>query len=251
VTEFLRLLWGTVIHRPYVYLFFLVYLVFALRHLGALRTLQFTVLAYWIAFLSEFSATRNGFPFGRYVYLDSARVRELWISNVPFWDSLSFVFLSYFSAVISQALSPRWVALRTGILMMLLDVVIDPLTLKGDLWFLGKIYYYPEPGIYFGVTVANFVGWCFVGAVTQKTFQLLSPYLPGRAPLELRTLWLWGALGVYAGVFFFNLFITAMIQDYPLLVASSLVTGVTLGSVGVVFYRRYPLFDRKLVSCAS
>ena len=39
-----------------------------------------------------------------YVYLDGTRTRELWLSNVPFWDSLSFVFLSYFSWQLAAAL---------------------------------------------------------------------------------------------------------------------------------------------------
>ena len=29
----------------------------------------------------------------------------------------------------------------------------------GDRWFLGRMYYYPEGGIYFGVPLSNFVGW--------------------------------------------------------------------------------------------
>ena len=47
---------------------------------------------------------------------------------------------------------------------MWLDVVIDPLAVRGDRWFLGRIFYYPEPGWYFGVPIANFVGWVVVGA---------------------------------------------------------------------------------------
>ena len=39
----------------------------------------------------------------------------------------------------------------TGVLMMWLDLVIDPLAVRGDRWFLGRIFYYPEPGRYFGV----------------------------------------------------------------------------------------------------
>jgi hypothetical protein len=57
-----------------------------------------------IAFACEYSSTRNGFPFGLYHYFDETRTRELWISNVPFWDSLSFVFLSYFSLVLAGGL---------------------------------------------------------------------------------------------------------------------------------------------------
>ena len=52
-------------------------------------------MAYLVAFAAEFSSTRIGVPFGLYHYIDVTRDRELWISNVPFWDSLSFTFLCY------------------------------------------------------------------------------------------------------------------------------------------------------------
>ena len=242
LSEFFRLLWGTVIHRPYVYAFFVCFLFFSLKHLRAKGTLVFLILAYLVAYWSEFSATRNGFPFGMYVYLDETRVRELWISNIPFWDSLSFVFLSYFSWIVAAAtlrpanpdstLSWPKTALLGGFLMMLLDVVIDPLTLLGDRWFLGKIYYYPYGGNYFGVTLTNFLGWWFVGSVVIFLFTRLRLK---RNPLTRSAIW--GAFGVYAGVLVFNLVMTAWIQEWPLLMASLIVTIATLSAI-LWAYRR-------------
>src|SRR5919206_1891205 len=105
---FAQLLWGTVVHRPYVYAFFACFLAFAGYQLGARRTVTFAVSTWLIAFACEYSSTRNGFPFGPYTYFDATRTRELWIANVPFWDSLSFVFLSYFSYALAGALlTPR------------------------------------------------------------------------------------------------------------------------------------------------
>ena len=49
--------------------------------------------------------------------------------------------------------------------MMLLDVVIDPVAVRGDRRFLGHIFFYPEGGAYFGVPVFNFAGWTVVGMV--------------------------------------------------------------------------------------
>src|SRR5271166_6318639 len=99
VAEFLRLLLGSVIHRPYVYAFFACFVVFATHQLGWRRMLAFFVTTYAITYACEYSSNRNGFPFGPYTYVDATRDRELWLSNVPFWDTLSFVFLSYFSYV--------------------------------------------------------------------------------------------------------------------------------------------------------
>lgn len=102
--DILHLLWGTVLHRPYVYGFFLCYLIFSLYQLGSKRTGLYLIFAYLIALVSELCSTRWSFPFGMYVYIDTTRTEELWISNVPFWDSLSFVFLSYFSWMLAGAL---------------------------------------------------------------------------------------------------------------------------------------------------
>jgi uncharacterized membrane protein len=236
--ELARLLLGTVVYRPYVYVFFLCFLFFSLRHLRRNGTIVYILISYLIAFFSEFSATRNGFPFGSYVYLDDTRLRELWISNIPFWDSLSFVFLSYFSWITAGALrNPRapsermfqWhTAFLGGFLMMLLDVVIDPVALRGDRWFLGRIYYYPNGGEYFGIPLTNFAGWFFVGTLTLLVVQRLLPksVVPGG-------LWTSGVLAVYAGVFIFNLAITAWIRDWVLLLASGFVATATLAAIGL------------------
>jgi len=231
----LSLLLGTIIYRPYVYIFFACYLVFALYHLGLKRTVLFTFLSYLVAFAAEFSSTRNGFPFGLYTYIDTTRTRELWISNVPFWDSLSFVFLSYFSFVVAGAALARgdvacgmkrpWAPVLGGFLMMLLDVVIDPVALRGSRWFLGQVYFYPNGGAYFGVTISNFIGWWFVGTFTQWSFRRLAGTTSMR---PLHRLFLPGALAVYTGVFAFNLFMTYWIGEYGLAMVSTLVSAGTL-----------------------
>jgi uncharacterized membrane protein len=248
IAETLRLLWGTVVHRPYVWAFFACFLAFALRQLGVRRTLTFAVATWIIAFASEYSSTRNGFPFGRYEYFDATRARELWISNVPFWDSLSFVFLSYFSFVLAAAVrSPPgalgetpWPGVRDrstpllgGLLMMLLDVVIDPVTLQGEKWFLGRIYAYPGDGFWFGVTAANFAGWFVVGVASQWVFQRCLEWVPwcrGRWPAPAPRL-AWAAFATYAGVLAFMLAVTIAIGDLPLALASGAVSAATLATV--------------------
>ena len=240
--ELLRLLWGTVLLRPYVWAFFACFLVIAGAQLRGRGTLVFCALAWCTAFAAEYSSTRNGFPFGPYVYLDATRSRELWVSNVPFWDSLSFVFLAYFSwRVAAQVRAPRRsgavllapsTALLAGLLMMLLDVVIDPVALRGDQWFLGRLYLYPSPGPYFGVTLANFVGWFLVGTVTVLAFQGLCRLGAVRAERFTRPTPRADAacLGVYAGVLLFNLAVTAWIGAWTLLAAGCTVAALTLGA---------------------
>jgi uncharacterized membrane protein len=238
VSLFWHLLLGTVLHRPYVYAFFVCFLGFAALIFGTRKTALYLVLAFLVALASELSSTRWGFPFGMYVYNDSMRTQELWISNVPSWDSLSFVFLSFFSWILAGAICAKslkasdiatslraWPTLLLGgFLMMALDLVIDPLTLLGDRWFLGHIYYYPEPGPYFGVTLANFAGWWFLGSFIPWLYLRLV-----RLDLrELPVLYYWGVFGVYAGVFAFNLGITVFVREWKLLAASSCIAFVIL-----------------------
>jgi putative membrane protein len=268
VLDLARLLWGTVIHRPYVYAFFACFLVFAVHQLGWRRTATFTVTTFLVAFGAEYSSTRNGFPFGPYRYFDETRARELWISNVPFWDSLSFVFLSYFSLALAAALlSPAAARVRGrlpgllhpaaplvgGALMVLLDVVIDPVALQGDRWFLGRVYDYPYRGFYFGVTAANFAGWFIVGAASQWIFQRCAAHLPWcRAPFrDLHPRFAWGAYAVYAGVFGFNLAVTLYIGDRALAAASAVVIAATLGAAAARLRGRPPGRGAALVCAAT
>src|SRR5207248_10503793 len=99
------------------------------------------------------------------------REQELYISNVPFMDALSFTFLAYASFSVARAMlagrrpSRTTLALVAGAVMMALDVVIDPLAVRGDRWFLGRVFYYPSGGVYFGVPLSNFAGWLGLGAL--------------------------------------------------------------------------------------
>jgi uncharacterized membrane protein len=193
VVELLRLLAGTLVLRPYVFVFLAAYLFAAVTRLGWRRTAAFTAIAWGVAYAAEFSSTRTGIPFGYYVYLDATRDRELWLANVPFFDSLSFSFLCYlgwglgvflyapfvrrpgdFQVADTPEIRTSWRVCLTGaFLTMLLDLVIDPLTLRGERWFLGRIYEYPGGGIHFGVPLSNYAGWYLVAFTSIAAFQAL------------------------------------------------------------------------------
>ena len=235
--ETLSLLFGTVLLRPYVFIFLAFYLAIAVLQWGWVRTAVFSVLAYSIAFLAEYSSTRNGFPFGYYSYIEATRDKELWISNVPFMDSLSFTFLSFISYMVALLIwSPlkkkgldmriieidtisfsHRVILTAALLMMLLDVVIDPVAFLGDRWFLGKIYYYQEEGEYFNIPLTNFAGWFLVGSAILYSFSLVNKKIKssycGKMDLPFQGYF---APAIYFGVFLFNLAVTFYIGEYIL-----------------------------------
>src|SRR3989454_1356364 len=231
--EFLGLLGKTLLLRPYVFFFLAIALATSVWLMGSKRTAIFFLLTWATAFLCEFSSTRTGIPFGWYFYTGSTRGQELYLSNVPFMDSLSFSFLLFTSYCLAlvfllPARGPglSWelrdnpairrsglVLALTTLLFMLLDVVIDPVALRGDRWFLGKIYYYPQPGVHFGVPMANYLGWAVVGLVAFGAFQRIDRRLPDAvtAPTITRPLLMGCAL--YYSVLAFNLAVTFWINE--------------------------------------
>ena len=264
--EPLRLLWGTILLRPYVFAFLAAYIVAGWRHMGWKRTLAYIPAGYALAWASEFASIHCGFPYGDYFYIQGTADRELWIWGVPFMDSLSYVFLSYCSYSLAAFLmSPvtflsgnlvtletshvrrSWQTLVLGaFLFVLLDIVIDPVALLGEQWFLGKIYGYHHEGLYFGIPMSNFAGWLLVGFVLVATLQALdaipaldsNPHsLPGRAGSAASS-WL-RLLGpvLYFAVLLFNITVTLYIGSMLLGLVDLLLFTVLF--VPMVFFTMY------------
>jgi putative membrane protein len=247
--DFPLLFLKTLVLRPYVFIFLAAFLITAQWLIGWRRTSLFLLVSWITAFLCEFSSTRIGIPFGFYYYTGSTVGQELYFSNVPFMDSLSFTFLLYASYCLaltfllpSVALSDQRclrltldstirtsgpVLLLTVMLLTFIDVVIDPVALRGDRWFLGQIYGYPEPGLYFGIPLANFLGWAVVGLIALSAYFVIDRQLP---PLRHRvgesavTMYLLLGCALYYGVLFFNLAMTFWIGES------------FLGLVGIMIY---------------
>lgn len=212
---------GTLALRPYVFVFLAAYLVAGVLDLGVRRTLLFTACVWPIALGAELSSTRTGFPFGFYTYTEATRGQELFIGDVPFMDALSFTFLAYASFCLARAAlgGPRGggvLAVTSGVLMMLLDVVIDPAAVRGNRWFLGDIFYYRHGGAYFGVPVSNFLGWALVGTLGVGAYLALRRPVEDQAREGRR---LTAGVALYYAVLSFNLVITAWIGEWVLLAA--------------------------------
>jgi uncharacterized membrane protein len=218
----------------------------ASRDVGRGRSVLFLLWGWGVALVAECSSTRAGIPFGLYHYTGLTRGRELYILDVPFFDSLSFPFLAYAAFCLSRLTlrverGARVVGLA-GVLMMLLDVVVDPLAVRGDRWFLGRIFYYPAGGVYFGVPLSNFAGWLLVGWATVGGY--LAMTRPAGHPSEgAREGSPAGGVVLYYGVLLFNLAITFWIGEWGLLAAGILVqagAGLLLYGIGARLRRKGP-----------
>lgn len=228
----------TILFRPYVFVFLAAFLFAAIKLIGWPRTWRFWLISWATAFVCEFSSTRNGIPFGWYHYNGSTVGQELYFSNVPFMDSISFSFLLYAAYCVALCLvlpirpSPAsthpmlkpllldvdartsWAVFwLTAFLFAFIDMVIDPVALRGDRWFLGKIYYYPDPGLHFGVPLANYVGWAVVGLISLTIYFPLERRLPALSPPPSVTPRLLLGVGLYYGVLVFNLSVTFWIGE--------------------------------------
>ena len=231
----MELLVGTILLRPYVFGFLAAFLLAGLADLGWRRTLLFAAWVWPLAWLAEFSSTRIGLPFGLYHYTGATRGQELFVANVPFMDSLSFTFLAYAAFCLARAglagrrpPAPR-LALVSGVLMMLLDLVIDPMAVRGDRWFLGRVFYYPHGGIYFGVPLSNFVGWVTVGALGVGGYLFLS-----RGALGGRV---WPGVALYYAVLLFNLAVAGWIGEWVLVAVGTAIHAVAVAIVWSVSHR--------------
>ncbi len=260
--DVLKIAVGTVVMRPYVFAFLAVYLVAAVTHLGWRKTLLFTVAGYLIAFVSEFSSINTGIPYGWYYYIDTTSHRELWIAGVPFFDSLSYVFLSYCSYTAAlltvspvKACRRDLVTLETrslrgslGVLLLaslyqvFLDIVIDPVALQGSRWFLGQIYGYREAGVHFGVPLSNYAGWFAVSMLLVFALQRIDASRREKEgkPAGVTNLPFRSLLGpiLYLSVLVFNLAVTILIGEYLLAVTGIFIFTLPIAINAVLLVQR-------------
>ncbi len=197
----IHLLLSTVALRPYVSVFLIAFLCISLVNFGVRTTLLFAALTYAAGLACEYSSVHNGFPFGLYHYVEATRGREIWVIGVPFFDSISYTFLAFASYTLALLLcSPLYrrgwdlrvldtwhirrsarVWLMAALFMVMIDTVVDPLSVLGERWFLGRIFWYDPPGPHFGVPISNYLGWYLVAAISVAIFQALDSKL-NRAP---------------------------------------------------------------------
>ena len=103
--------------------------------------------------------------------------------------------------------------------------------MRGDRWFLGRVFFYPEGGAYFGGTLTNFLGWVVVGTAGVGTSLMLVAARGRRDDVTAYGRPQWG-VALYYAVLAFNLIVTAWIGEWGLVGM-----GLTLHAGAVVALR--------------
>lgn len=272
--EFFNLAYSTLILRPYVFAFLIAYLIIAYLFFGWKRVLVYTLVAWVIAFLSEYSSIINGFPYGDYQYTYLTQVKEgvPWnigekeffvFGKIPFIDSLSYTFLTFIGFALSiylnspikrngiKVLIPNNSSIRQSfkvavigaVIITYMDIIIDPIATMGKKWFLGEIHYYVHPGDYFNVPVTNTLGWFITALTIIFIFQRID-YL-----LEKKDFYknikipdfqykFWFLFFFYLGVVAFNLVVTAMVGQHHMLIS-----GIYI-QIPLLIFILFPLFKK-------
>lgn len=231
-----NLLINTIINRPYVVGFLISYLFIAKRMTNWTWVISYLFCGYTIAFTSEFLSINFGFPYGWYFYKYSHLTGEWLNHGVPVWDSASYVFMCFAGLCVASHINasttinptssannnrtPRissvMLVIWSAVFTTLLDVIVDPVAHRGAEWFLGDIYFYPNPGPYFNVTLANFAGWLLVSFLINATGVFLLGFLKIAKHNKLNTFL---GLGLYFGIFCFGIFIAILIKAWLILLA--------------------------------
>jgi len=254
----------TIADRPYVMAFVAVFWIVAPAEVGWRRAWFWFVSGSLLGWLTEFSSTRTGFPFGHYAYHGHLFPGELWIGGVPPFASVSFAVLTYFGYSLavtllaplrragSDVVAHVTPALRRSVPVLFLgaliptwlDTIVDPVTHLGRYWMLGDLYHYESPGLHFDVPFANYLGWLFTCLVIVGVNQVADRWLaPGREPspprnrLPMQPFW---SLGTIVGDMVFMLVVTLQLMRNPAVppgtpLGALLASGALLTAAFVVF----------------
>jgi uncharacterized membrane protein len=165
----------TIAHRWYAFGFVAVFLWASLAERDWRRALRFYAVAAIVSWLAEVSSTHSAVPYGRYHYV--ALPGEAHLANIPLFVPLSFCVVVWAGRSLARAFFGARTPVRTillgALLATVIDLVIDPMTLLGGTWFLGRLYEFEAGGWWFDVPWSNYAGWFAVSALILWVDELL------------------------------------------------------------------------------
>lgn len=121
--------------------------------------LNATLIIFFIGMISEILGVNYGLIFGDYVYLDNLGFKVL---GVPVLIGVNWIILTFITGSMSSyIIKNKYIAALTGaILMILLDLIIEPVAPLLGFW----IFDLPT------VPLQNYIGWFVIGLTTQYIY---------------------------------------------------------------------------------
>ena len=121
------------------------------------------LLIFLIGMLSEFIGVNYGLIFGEYIYGNNLGFK---LFGVPFLIGLNWVILTVICANIASFLIKNNSILQMIIvgtsLMLLIDIVMEPIAPKLDLWKFKNLV----------VPSSNYIGWLIISILTQTIYNI-------------------------------------------------------------------------------
>ena len=117
------------------------------------------LIIFFIGMISEILGVNYGLIFGDYVYLDNLGFKVL---GVPVLIGINWIILTFITGSMSSyIIKNKYIAALTGaILMILLDLIIEPVAPLLGFW----IFDLPT------VPLQNYIGWFVIGLTTQYIY---------------------------------------------------------------------------------
>ena len=121
--------------------------------------LNVALIIFFIGMISEILGVNYGLIFGDYVYLDNLGFKVL---GVPVLIGINWIILTFITGSMSSyIIKNKYIAALTGaILMILLDLIIEPVAPLLGFWI------FDSPT----VPLQNYIGWFVIGLTTQYIY---------------------------------------------------------------------------------
>ena len=121
--------------------------------------LNATLIIFFVGMISEILGVNYGLIFGDYVYLDNLGFKVL---GVPILIGVNWIILTFITGSMSSyIIKNKYIAALTGaILMILLDLIIEPVAPLLGFWI------FDSPT----VPLQNYIGWFVIGLTTQYIY---------------------------------------------------------------------------------
>lgn len=144
----------------------------ALSRQGGLRWVPAFVTVVVLAFTAEHIGTGTGLPFGHYEYTGLLGPKLL--GRVPYLIPVSWFLMALPAYVVAHGRFPESGARVKRLLTATALLVVWDLALDPAMSFLTPYWRWAAPGSYYGMPLANLVGWTAVGLLLMGALELFA-----------------------------------------------------------------------------